>query len=164
MGRNFAETVMGGMVLAVAMVFLYFFVNTAQISAVEGYSVSAAFAKIGGLQKGSDVRISGINVGTVISSGLDSETYDAVIKLSIEPSVKLPKDTVAMIASEGMIGGKYVRLRPGSSKSYIQLTRQKILNRWKIRLARSYSLRPAAIIKRNRPSSLAISFAGRLAS
>jgi phospholipid/cholesterol/gamma-HCH transport system substrate-binding protein len=111
---------MGGMVLAVAMVFLYFFVNTAQISAVEGYSVSAAFAKIGGLQKGSDVRISGINVGTVISSGLDSETYDAVIKLSIEPSVKLPKDTVAMIASEGMIGGKYVRLRPGSSKSYIQ--------------------------------------------
>jgi len=120
MGRNFAETVMGGMVLAVAMVFLYFFVNTAQISAVEGYSVSAAFAKIGGLQKGSDVRISGINVGTVISSGLDSETYDAVIKLSIEPSVKLPKDTVAMIASEGMIGGKYVRLRPGSSKSYIQ--------------------------------------------
>ncbi|MFP6710804.1 MAG: MlaD family protein [Rhodospirillales bacterium] len=120
MGRNFAETVMGGMVLAVAMVFLYFFVNTAQISAVEGYSVSTAFAKIGGLQKGSDVRISGINVGTVISSGLDSETYDAVIKLSIEPSVKLPKDTVAMIASEGMIGGKYVRLRPGSSKSYIQ--------------------------------------------
>ena len=120
MGRNFAETVMGGMVLAVAMVFLYFFVNTAQISAVEGYSVSAAFAKIGGLQKGSDVRISGINVGTVISSGLDSETYDAVIKLSIESSVKLPKDTVAMIASEGMIGGKYVRLRPGSSKSYIQ--------------------------------------------
>ena len=120
MGRNFAETVMGGMVIAVAMVFLYFFVNTAQISAVEGYSVSAAFAKIGGLQKGSDVRISGINVGTVISSGLDSETYDAVIKLSIEPSVKLPKDTVAMIASEGMIGGKYVRLRPGSSKSYIQ--------------------------------------------
>ena len=120
MGRNFAETVIGGMVLAVAMVFLYFFVNTAQISAVEGYSVSAAFAKIGGLQKGSDVRISGINVGTVISSGLDSETYDAVIKLSIEPSVKLPKDTVAMIASEGMIGGKYVRLRPGSSKSYIQ--------------------------------------------
>ncbi len=120
MGRNFAETVMGGMVLAVAMVFLYFFVNTAQISAVEGYSVSAAFAKIGGLQKGSDVRISGINVSTVISSGLDSETYDAVIKLSIEPSVKLPKDTVAMIASEGMIGGKYVRLRPGSSKSYIQ--------------------------------------------
>lgn len=111
---------MGGMVLAVAMVFLYFFVNTAQISAVEGYSVSAAFAKIGGLQKGSDVRISGINVGTVISSGLDSETYDAVIKLSIEPSVKLPKDTVAMIASEGMIGEKYVRLRPGSSKSYIQ--------------------------------------------
>ena len=120
MGRNFAETVMGGMVLAVAMVFLYFFVNTAQISAVEGYSVSTAFAKIGGLQKGSDVRISGINVGTVISSGLDSETYDAVIKLSIEPSVKLPKDAVAMIASEGMIGGKYVRLRPGSSKSYIQ--------------------------------------------
>ncbi len=120
MGKNLAETVMGGLVLSVAMVFLYFFVNTAQVTAVKGYNVSATFAKIGGLQKGSDVRISGINVGTVVSSGLDSETYDAVVKLSIEPSVKLPKDTIAMIASEGMIGGKYVRLRPGQAKEYIK--------------------------------------------
>ena len=120
MGKNLAETVMGGLVLAVALVFLYFFVNTAQVTAVQGYNVSATFAKIGDLQKGSDVRISGINVGTVIDSGLNPETYDAVVKLSIEPTVKLPKDTVAMIASEGMIGGKYVRLRPGNAKTFIK--------------------------------------------
>ena len=120
MGRNLVETVMGGLVLAVALVFLYFFINTAQVSAVEGYKVAATFAKIGGLQKGSDVRISGITIGSVDSTGLNSETYDAVVNLSIKPSIKLPKDTVAMIASEGMIGGKYVRLRPGSSKEFIK--------------------------------------------
>ena len=120
MGKNLAETVMGGLVLCVALFFIYFFANTAQVSAVEGYTVSATFAKIGGLQKGSDVRISGINIGTVIESGLNPETYDAVVKLSIAPTVKLPKDTIAMIASEGMIGGKYVRLRPGSAKSFIK--------------------------------------------
>jgi phospholipid/cholesterol/gamma-HCH transport system substrate-binding protein len=120
MGKNLAETVMGGLVLAVALVFLYFFINTAQVSVIEGYKISATFAKIGGLQKGSDVRIAGINVGTVVSSGLNPETYDAVVVLTIKPGIKLPKDTVAMIASEGMIGGKYLRLRPGSSKSYIK--------------------------------------------
>ena len=120
MGKNHAETVMGGLVLAVAVVFLYFFINTAQVGAVPGYNVSATFAKIGGLQKGSDVRISGIIIGTVIESGLDPETYDAVVKLSIEPTIKLPKDTVAMIASESIFGGKYVRVRPGSAKTYIK--------------------------------------------
>lgn len=120
MGRNLAETVMGALVLTVALFFLYFFINTAQVTAIEGYKVSATFTKIGGLQKGSDVRVSGIIVGTVTASGLDPETYDAVVTLSIEPSVKLPKDTIAMIASEGMIGGKYVRLRPGSAKTFIK--------------------------------------------
>ncbi len=106
--------------LAVALVFLYFFINTAQVSAVEGYKVSATFAKIGGLQKGSDVRIDGITNGSISSTGLNAETYDTVVSLSIKPSIKLPKDTIAMIASEGMIGGKYMRLRPGSSKEFIK--------------------------------------------
>ncbi len=121
MGRNLAETVMGGVVLAVAMVFLYFFATTAQIQAVQGYDISAKFLKIGGLQKGSDVRVSGINVGTVTGHRLDPETFDAVVNMTIKPDVKLPADTMATIASAGMIGGKYIRLRPGRSKDHLKV-------------------------------------------
>ena len=120
MGRNAIETVLGAVVLAVAGMFVFFAYNTAQVEAVNGYNVSAAFYKVGGLSTGSDVRVSGIKVGTVISRQLDLETYNAVVTMSISSDVKLPVDTVAAIGSEEILGGMYVRLQPGQEKSYIE--------------------------------------------
>lgn len=120
MRRNAIETVMGAVVLLVAGVFVFFAYDMAQVKAVEGYEVTALFYKIGGLNEGSDVRISGIKVGTVIEHELDPESYDARVRMTITREVKLPVDTVASIASEGLLGGKYVRLEPGTDKSYIK--------------------------------------------
>ncbi len=119
MGRNLVETVMGAVVLLVAGMFVYFAYTTAEVAAVEGYGVNARFYKIGGLKKGSDVRISGIKVGTVIDHTLDPKTFDAVVVMSIATEVKLPADTIAGIASEGLLGDKYVRLEPGTQKTYL---------------------------------------------
>ena len=119
MGRNAVETVLGAVVLVMAGMFIFFAHGTAQVKAVGGYEVNANFFKIGGLTAGSDVRINGIKVGTVISAQLDRETYDAVVKMSIAADVKLPKDTTAGIGSEGIVGGKYVRLEPGQAKKTI---------------------------------------------
>lgn len=119
MGRNLVETVMGAVVLLVAGLFVYFAYHTAQVGGVEGYPLSATFYKIGGLKTGSDVRISGIKVGTVVDLRLDAKSFDAVVTMSIAPEVKLPADTVAAIASEGLLGDKYVRLEPGQDKSYL---------------------------------------------
>lgn len=115
MGRNAVETVLGAVVLLVAAVFVWIAYNTAQIKGVSGYGVTAAFAKVGGLGKGSDVRMAGIKVGTVTHVKLDPNTYDAMVGMSITPEVKLPTDTEAVIASEGMLGGMYVRLLPGAA-------------------------------------------------
>jgi len=119
MGRNAIETVMGAAVLLVAAVFVYFAYNTAQIKAVTGYEVTARFFKIGGLGKGSDVRISGIKIGTVVSNTLDPVTFDAIVTMSIRPDIKLSTDTVATIASSGMLGDKYVMLLPGEGKEQL---------------------------------------------
>ena len=110
---------MGAAFLLVAAVFVYFAYNTAQIKAVTGYEVSARFFKIGGLGKGSDVRISGIKVGTVISNTLDPVTFDAIVTMSLRPDIKLSTDTVATIASSGMLGDKYVMLLPGQGKEQL---------------------------------------------
>ncbi|MCW9032791.1 MAG: MlaD family protein [Alphaproteobacteria bacterium] len=119
MGRSMVETVMGAVVLIVAVGFVTFAYEMAQVKAVEGYQLKTSFFKVGGLTKGADVRISGIKVGTVVEQILDSSTFDAVVTLSMRPDIKLPKDTVATIASDGMLGGKYIRLMPGKSKEFL---------------------------------------------
>jgi len=50
---------------------------------------------------------------------LDLNTYDAVVTMSIDNTVKIPDDTVASIGSLGILGGKYLRLQPGASKTVI---------------------------------------------
>jgi len=118
-GRNLAETVMGAVVLLVAIGFLYIFLNTAQVKTAQGYEVTATFTDTGGLQPGSDVRISGINIGSVKSNALNTETFEAVVTLTIKSGIKVPKDTVVAITSAGLIGGNYVRLKPGVSKDFL---------------------------------------------
>lgn len=120
MNRNVVETILGAVVLLVAGMFVNFAYDTAQIKAADGYEINAAFYKIGGLSTGSDVRISGIKVGTVVDLGLDPETFDAVVHMSITTDVKLPADTVAAIASGGLLEGKYVSLEPGREKTYLK--------------------------------------------
>jgi phospholipid/cholesterol/gamma-HCH transport system substrate-binding protein len=113
MKRNPIETVLGAVVLLIAGMFLAFAYSTADVQAITGYSISANFLKVGGLQTGSDVRISGIRIGTVTKQGLDPQTFQATVTMSISGAVKLPQDTEAAIVSDGLLGGKYINLIPG---------------------------------------------------
>ena len=104
---------MGAVVLAVAGFFLVFAYSRGNVAPVEGYTVTAKFSAIDGLSIGDDVRISGIRVGSVVDQTLEPEFFRAVITLSIDSDVTLPEDTAALIASDGLLGGKYVALQPG---------------------------------------------------
>ena len=84
MGNKLAETATGAVVVLIAFAVLYFFFATAEVGTVQGYQVKAVFTKVGGLRPGSDVRISGINVGTVTQRILDPETYRAFVTLNIK--------------------------------------------------------------------------------
>jgi phospholipid/cholesterol/gamma-HCH transport system substrate-binding protein len=113
MSRNVIETVMGAVVLLVAALFLFFAYRTSQIHASRGYEVTARFQRVDGIREGGDVRLSGIKVGSIVSESLDPTTFEALVKLSIDPAIKLPKDTTAQIASSGLLGDKYMSLVPG---------------------------------------------------
>ena len=65
------------------------------------------------------MRISGIKVGTVVADELDPKTYLATIRMSIDPAVQLPDDTVAQVTSSGLLGDKYMSLAPGGSDKMI---------------------------------------------
>ncbi len=120
MRRNVIETIMGAVVLAVAGFFLVFAYTSADLRSVDGYPLTASFSSIGGLQTGADVRISGVKVGTVTGMTLDPETYQAVVAMNVHPGVKLPRDTAAVIASESLLGGKYMALEPGGEDAMIE--------------------------------------------
>ena len=119
MKRSVIETVLGAVVLVIAAVFLFYSYKTANVKSVSGYEVTADFSGIGGLSVGDDVQISGVKIGSIIGVDLDAETYLARVRMSIDPSVKLPDDTAALISSESLLGGRYMALEPGASEDMI---------------------------------------------
>ena len=119
MRGNVIETVLGAVVLVVAALFLFFAYKTSQLRTVSGYELNAEFTRIDGIRQGSDVRISGIKIGSVTAEQLDPKTFLATVRMSIDPTVQLPDDTVAEIVSSGLLGDKYMSLVPGGSDKVI---------------------------------------------
>jgi len=120
MGKHVIETVLGAVVLAVAALFLVFAYTSADLRKVQGYEVVAEFSNLGGLGVGADVRVSGVKISSVISQTLDPQSYRAVVRFTVDPTIALPRDTVALVASESMLGGKYLSLEPGGEADLIQ--------------------------------------------
>ena len=119
MKRNVIETVLGAVVLTAALVFLVFSYSTANVGSVSGYDLTANFATTGGLAVGDDVVISGVKIGSVTRVDLDPNTYLARVTMDVDPSVRLPDDTAALISSESLLGGKYLALEPGASEDIL---------------------------------------------
>jgi len=119
MQRSAIETVLGGLVLAGAGLFLVFAWSTAQISPVRGYGLEARFNAIDGLTMGSDVRIGGVKIGSVTGQSIDPKTYQAVVHLSVQQDVHLPEDSRAVVASAGLLGGRYIRIEPGRAANML---------------------------------------------
>lgn len=119
MNRNVLETVMGALVLAVAVIFLAFAYSSAGIKTVTGYEVTARFDRINGLKTGSDVRISGVKVGTITATKLDPKSFTAEVHMVIDGAYELPVDTVAEITSSGLLGDEFMNLVPGNDDKNI---------------------------------------------
>jgi len=120
MSGYLVETLIGVVVLVVAGFFLYFSYDKADIGAVEGYALIAKFDKVDGIKVGSDIMLAGIKVGTVTDQILDAKEYLAVLSLSLSSDVKLPDDSTIKIASDGLLGGKYLSIDPGGSENYLE--------------------------------------------
>ncbi len=111
--RGIAEVLTGACVLLVAAGFLVFAVANSGRSTSSGYHLFARFDHVDGLNVGSDVRIAGVKIGSVLDMKIDPKSFQAEITLSVREDVKLPKDTSAEITSESLLGGKFVNLTPG---------------------------------------------------
>ncbi|MCC7048164.1 MAG: outer membrane lipid asymmetry maintenance protein MlaD [Alphaproteobacteria bacterium] len=87
---------------------------------VAGYTLTARFGKVGTIQVGAPVRVAGVTVGRVAQMSLDRTNYQVVMDMTIQPDLKLPADTKASITTDGLLGGKYVKLVPGQATDMLK--------------------------------------------
>ncbi len=114
--NNYFEIIVGTFVLLCAAFFFFDSYSSAKISHEGGYFLIAKFDNADGINNGSDVKISGVKIGVVEDQSLDKETFRATLKINIDPSIKIPADSSAKIASEGLLGSKYLAISPGGDE------------------------------------------------
>lgn len=85
------------------------------LSGSRTYTVFADFDNISGVKSGAEVQIAGVTVGTV--TGLALSEYDqARAELQLNREIKLPKDSIASVKSQGIIGDKLIQITLGGDE------------------------------------------------
>ena len=87
--------------------------NLATFSTNQTYQVEAKFANIGGLKVRGPVKSAGVVVGRVATIRFDTESYEAIVSMTIDLSYQVPRDTTAKILTSGILGEQYVGLEAG---------------------------------------------------
>jgi phospholipid/cholesterol/gamma-HCH transport system substrate-binding protein len=79
------------------------------------FQLTGVFKDVAGLQAGNNVRLSGVNVGTVKNVNIVSDT-SVKVEILIDESTRefIKKDAVAIIGSEGLMGNKVLIINPGT--------------------------------------------------
>jgi phospholipid/cholesterol/gamma-HCH transport system substrate-binding protein len=119
MRKNIIETVMGALVLLVAIGFLVTAFQSTTAGKVDGYSISMELVDASGVVRGTDVRMAGVKIGTVVDQALDRDTFFANVVMEIDDAIALPVDSKARVLPDGLLGGVYINLEAGSSDETI---------------------------------------------
>jgi phospholipid/cholesterol/gamma-HCH transport system substrate-binding protein len=87
--------------------------NMSSLSFAETYAVTGKFDNIGGLKPQAPVKSAGVVVGRVGDISFDDKTYQAMVRLDLDPSYKFPKDSSLKILTAGLLGEQYIGIEPG---------------------------------------------------
>lgn len=118
---NIVETLIGVVIIAIAAGFLAYAYARGDIDAGKGgYHLTAKFGRVDGVSVGSDVRIAGVKIGSVVNQSLDPKTYLAKVDMVITAPVEIPADSVAKVTMDGLLGGAFVGIEPGAEEDYLK--------------------------------------------
>jgi phospholipid/cholesterol/gamma-HCH transport system substrate-binding protein len=99
---------------AVALLFLALKAgNMSTISFSKTYTVTGKFDNIGGLKPQAPVKSAGVVVGRVGAISFDDKSYQALVRLDLDPKYKFPKDSSLKILTSGLLGEQYVGIEAG---------------------------------------------------
>jgi phospholipid/cholesterol/gamma-HCH transport system substrate-binding protein len=99
-------------IIGVALIWVTFeALHNGRFSTKEGYTVTASFSSLKELKSGNDVRMAGVQIGTVEKTRLTAGRAEAVLRISSD--VQIAKDATATIAMAGLLGSNYISLDLG---------------------------------------------------
>ncbi len=88
--------------------------NLSQLGSDDGYLLTARFENVSGLKARAAVNMAGVRIGRVTGVGFDSETFEAVVTIRIDSQYdKIPVDSIAGVYTAGLLGEKYIGVKPG---------------------------------------------------
>lgn len=114
MKGNVLESVIGAVVLVIAVFCVYFAYVSSGEKIKGGYVLTARFDDVSGLTNGSDVKLNGIKVGIVKNLKLD-DNYQAKVELLIRDEIKIPTDSSVSVTTDGLMGNKFIAISTGFS-------------------------------------------------
>ncbi len=82
------------------------------------YTLLIEFNDITGLEPADMVSVSGLRIGKV--DDFELRGLKVFVTISISPDVQLPTDSHAQIKSLGMVGEKFIDIRPGTSSNFLK--------------------------------------------
>jgi phospholipid/cholesterol/gamma-HCH transport system substrate-binding protein len=119
MRNDTVETLIGAIVIVVAIVFVVFTYRTTGAANVGGYELTASMPRVDGVAVGTDVKLAGVKIGTVSALTLDPKNYRVSMHMSLQPDVKIPDDSSVIVTSAGLLGSSYVSIQPGGSDTML---------------------------------------------
>jgi phospholipid/cholesterol/gamma-HCH transport system substrate-binding protein len=85
------------------------------------YNVSASFDSVSGLKPGARIEIAGVDVGKVDRIALDPKSGDrAMVYFKVKNGIKITDDVIASVRTSGIIGDKFIMLKPGGSDRFLK--------------------------------------------
>ena len=87
--------------------------NMSSFSFSKTYTVTGRFDNIGSLKPQAAVKSAGVVVGRVGSISLDDKTFQANVRLEMNPAYKFPKDSSLKILTAGLLGEQYIGIEAG---------------------------------------------------
>jgi phospholipid/cholesterol/gamma-HCH transport system substrate-binding protein len=84
-----------------------------------GLNVYAMFEELGGLKLRAPVVIAGVKIGQVTGISLD-KSQRARVDMELDASVAPPADTTASIVTAGLLGDRYINLKPGGDEQVLK--------------------------------------------
>lgn len=84
-------------------------------------TIYAFYDNVGGLAPASPVRVNGLKIGTVSDLEVTSSHADRImVKLTVQPGIEIPQNSVASIVSSDLLGTKAVVIEFGNASVYLQ--------------------------------------------
>src|SRR5271156_3743551 len=83
------------------------------------YRLNAQFSSVVGLEPGAEVRVGGVQTGTVHSVELPKKPTDKItVRMDLDKATRniIKQDSIATIETEGLLGNEYVAVSFGSDQ------------------------------------------------